>query len=95
MNIEQLLDICQSCGRRPVMISSGNAAVIAVAGMEGRLFYVHDGQLVSLSAPKPQKISAMPKPDISTPAATASGPPRKVQNSVMNTPPAPGVCLPP
>lgn len=55
MNIEQLLDICQSCGRRPVMISSGNAAVIAVLGMEGRLFYVHDGQLVSLFRPEAAK----------------------------------------
>ena len=43
MNIEQLLDICQSCGRRPVMISSGNAAVIAVAGMEGALASVLGG----------------------------------------------------
>ncbi|MBR7120764.1 MAG: hypothetical protein IKC94_00795 [Lentisphaeria bacterium] len=52
MSIEQLLDICQSCGRQPVMISSGNSAVIAVLGMEGRLFYCHNRELISLFRPE-------------------------------------------
>ncbi len=52
MNIEQFFDLCRHHGRRPVMISSGNAAVVAVCGMEGRLFYCHDGQLVSLFRPE-------------------------------------------
>ena len=52
MNIEQLFDICQKSGRRPVMITAGNSAVAAVPGMEGRLFYAHDNQLVSLFRPE-------------------------------------------
>ena len=52
MNIEQLFDICRNNGRRPVMISSGNSAVVAVCGMEGRLFYCHDDQLISLFRPE-------------------------------------------
>ncbi len=48
MNIEELFDICKANGRRPLVILSGNSSVVAVPGMEGRLFYGHDGELVSL-----------------------------------------------
>lgn len=48
MNIEELFAICQQNGRRPLMISCGNSAAVAVMGMEGRIYYAHDGQLVSL-----------------------------------------------
>ena len=58
MNTEQLFDICKENGRRPVRISSGNAAVTAVLGMEGRLFLTHNGELVSLFRPEAaEKIS--------------------------------------
>ena len=74
MNIEELADICSASGRRPHIISSGNTAVIATLGMEGRLFYARNGEVVSLFPGSPLKISAHPKPDISIPAATDSGP---------------------
>ena len=48
MNIDNVLDICRKNGRRPVMISSGNSAVVAALSMEGRLFYAHAGELVSV-----------------------------------------------
>lgn len=48
MNTEQLFEICAANGRRPLMISSGNSAVVAAMSMEGRLFYAHDGKVVSL-----------------------------------------------
>ncbi len=58
MNTEQLFSICKENGRRPVMISAGNAAVTAVLGMEGRLFLTHNGELVSLFRPEAaEKIS--------------------------------------
>lgn len=52
MNIEQLFDICQSNGRTPVMIADGDSAVVAVTGMEGRIFYAYQGELVSLFRPE-------------------------------------------
>lgn len=48
MNIEELVDISSRCGRRPQVISCGKAAVIATLGMEGRLFYAYNGEVVSL-----------------------------------------------
>ena len=48
MNIEQLFDICKANGRAPVMISSGNSAVVAATALEGRLFYARNGEAVSL-----------------------------------------------
>ena len=48
MNIEQLFDICKQNGRRPLMVSAGNSAIVAVPGMEGRLFFSFNGELVSL-----------------------------------------------
>lgn len=48
MNIEQLIAICSQSGRRPVVISCGNAAVVATLGMEGRLFYARNGEVISL-----------------------------------------------
>lgn len=48
MNIEQLVEICSRSGRRPQVISCGNAAVIATLGMEGRLFFAYNGEVVSL-----------------------------------------------
>ena len=48
MNIEELVNICSRSGRRPQVISCGKAAVIAALGMEGRLFYAYNGEVVSL-----------------------------------------------
>ena len=48
MKLEEIYDICRTNGRRPTLISDGNSAVVAVAGMEGRLFYGHEGNAVSL-----------------------------------------------
>lgn len=48
MNTEQLFEICAGNGRRPLMISAGNSAVVAALGMEGRLFYASGGEVVSL-----------------------------------------------
>ena len=48
MNIEELVNICSRSGRRPQVISCGKAAVIATLGMEGRLFYAYNGEVVSL-----------------------------------------------
>jgi hypothetical protein len=48
MNIEELVNICSASGRRPQVISCGNTAVIATLGMEGRLFYARNGEVVSL-----------------------------------------------
>ena len=48
MNIEEIFDICSANGRRPLMISSGNSAVVAVPGMEGRLFFGYNSEAVSL-----------------------------------------------
>lgn len=48
MNIEELVEISSRSGRRPLVISSGNTAVIATLGMEGRLFYARNGEVVSL-----------------------------------------------
>ncbi len=52
MNIEQLSDICARAGRRPVAVGAGKSGVVAVLGMEGRLFYVHDGRVTSLFRPE-------------------------------------------
>ena len=48
MSIEKLFSICKENGRRPIMISSGNSAVVAALSMEGRLFYAHAGEMTSL-----------------------------------------------
>lgn len=48
MNIEELVAVCAANGRRPQVISSGNTAVVAVPGMEGRLFYARNGEVISL-----------------------------------------------
>ena len=48
MNIEEIYRICEKNGRRPLMIGRGNSAVVAVLGMEGRLFLGRDGEAVSL-----------------------------------------------
>lgn len=52
MTLEEFLEICSRNGRRPAVASFGNSAVVAVCGMEGRLFYVHAGQVVSLFRPE-------------------------------------------
>ena len=51
MTPEELVDICRRNGRRPAVAEHGDSAVIAVCGMEGRLFYVHAGKVVSLFRP--------------------------------------------
>ena len=48
MNIDELVNICSRSGRRPQVISCGKAAVITALGMEGRLFYAYNGEVVSL-----------------------------------------------
>lgn len=58
MNIEQLVEICSRNGRRPQVISCGDAAVVATPGLEGRLFYAYKGEVVSLFRPESaEKIS--------------------------------------
>ena len=52
MNIEDIFNICRKNGRRPIIIASGNSAVVAALGMEGRLFYAHDGKMTSLFRPE-------------------------------------------
>ena len=48
MNIEEIFRICEKNGRRPLLIGSGGSAVVAVLGMEGRLFCARNGEAVSL-----------------------------------------------
>ena len=52
MSIEKVFNICKANGRRPIMISCGNSAVIAALSMEGRLFYAHNGEMTSLFRPE-------------------------------------------
>ena len=48
MTPEEVCDICRRNGRRPAVAEYRDSAVIAVCGMEGRLFLVHAGKVVSL-----------------------------------------------
>ena len=58
MRIEAIFEHCLRHGRRPLMVSAGNSAVVAVPGMEGRLFYGRAGEAVSLFRPEAaEKIS--------------------------------------
>lgn len=52
MKLQEIFDQCKASGRRPCLIASGNSGVVAVLGMEGRLFYGHDGEAVSLFRPE-------------------------------------------
>ena len=52
MNIEELVKICKDAGRRPYVVADGTSGAVAVAGLEGRIFYVHDGEVVSLFRPE-------------------------------------------
>ena len=52
MSIEKVFNICKANGRRPIMITAGNSAVVAALSMEGRLFYAHNGEMTSLFRPE-------------------------------------------
>ena len=52
MSIERVFNICQDNDRRPIVIADGNSAVVAALGMEGRLFYAHNGEMASLFRPE-------------------------------------------
>ena len=52
MKLEEIINQCKAAGRRPVLISSGNSGVVAVLGMEGRLFFGHNGEAISLFRPE-------------------------------------------
>ena len=52
MNLEELVKICRDAGRRPYVVADGASGAVAVAGLEGRIFYVHDGKVASLFRPE-------------------------------------------
>ena len=52
MTPEELFNICRRNGRRPAIAECRGSAVIAVCGMEGRLFYIHAGKVISLFRPE-------------------------------------------
>ena len=52
MRIGEIFEHCRRHGRRPLLIAAGNSAVVAVPGMEGRLFYGRGGEAVSLFRPE-------------------------------------------